>query len=99
MSGTDPGPRDHLVTQSLERDLKRLAAEEIDLLALDGAEAPDRLARHLLQEVRRELAASETSADDQAARVNSLLQASVANSTDAEVALPARLLVGIKGRS
>lgn len=99
MAATDPGPRDHIVTRSLERDLRSLDAEVIDELPLDPAEAPDRLARHAMGELRVALEGDE-SADSQAKRVNALLQAfDESDELHAEVALPARVLQGIKDRS
>jgi superfamily II DNA or RNA helicase/HKD family nuclease len=99
MSATDPGPRDHLITRSLERELL-----DVDDLArveerLDPAEAPDRLARHTMAEIRRALDGTED-ADDQACRANELLrQLDGKDAEDAEVVLPARILHGIRGRS
>ncbi len=97
--GVEPGPRDHLVTRRLERELRRLAEEEIDEASLDGAEAPERLARHVMEELRRELSADEGPSDEQARRVNALLAGAIRDSPDADVLVPARLLRGIKGRS
>lgn len=98
-SEVDPGPRDHLVTRRLERELRRFAAEVIYEAPLDGAEAPERLARHVMDELRRELAADEDPSDDQAGQVNALLAGAIRDSSDAEVPVPARILRGIKGRS
>src|SRR4051812_31015113 len=101
MAATDPGPRDHLVTRALERALNALDAEVLDQKALDSAEAPERLARHAMGELRVALD-TEESADAQAERVNDLLRAvdrDVIGELDAEVALPARVLQGIRGRS
>ena len=99
MAATDPGPRDHLITRALERDLSALDAEVVDEQPLDPAEAPDRLARHAMGELRVALD-GEDSADAQAARVNALLCGfDQPDQVDREVALPARVLQGIKGRS
>lgn len=98
-SEVDPGPRDHLVTRRVERELRRLAAEVIDAAPLDGAEAPERLARHVMDELRRELSADDDPSDDQVGRVNALLAGAIRDSADAEVPIPARILRGIKGRS
>ena len=99
MSASDPGPRDHLITIGLQRDLSELSPEIVDEQRLDPAEAPDRLARHAMGEIRAALAGEE-SADAQAERVNGLLRAlQDADSPDVEIALPARLLQGIKARS
>jgi HKD family nuclease len=99
MASTDPGPRDHLITRSLERDLSDLDAEVRDEQHLDPAEAPERLSRHAMGELKRRLDGDEP-ADAQARRVNEILrQFGGDETTDAEVALPARLLQGIKARS
>ncbi len=99
MGTTDPGPRDHLVTRALERGLKSLTSDVIDQSPLDGAEAPDRLARHVMEELRRELAAHDDSADEKAERVNALLLGVDGDSSDAHIVVPAQVLQGIKGRS
>jgi len=99
MATTDPGPRDHIVTRSLERKLGTLDEEVRIEEALDTAEASGRLARHLMEEARRELH-DDTSSDEKADRVNGLLrQLGSGSGRDAEIALPARLLQGIMGRS
>lgn len=99
MGTTEPGPRDHLVTRRLERDLNDLAPDVLDETPLDRAEAPHRLARHVMDELRRELGAEDDSADEQAGRVNDLLRGVVGDGVGADVMLPARVLQGIKGRS
>jgi hypothetical protein len=99
MGSAEPGPRDHLVTRRVVRDLRELAAELIDEAPLDAAEAPARLARHFMDELRRELADGDETSDEQAGQVNALLSGAVGTDTEAEVVLPARLLRGIKGRS
>ena len=66
MASTDPGPSDHLVTRALERELSGLAAEVSTSTPLDAAEAPDRLARHAMAELRVELLDEEEPADAQA---------------------------------
>src|SRR4051794_3836813 len=99
MAATDPGPRDHLITRALECDLSALDAEVLDEQPLDPPEASDRLARHAMGELRVALDGAE-SADAQAERVNALLRSfDQSDELDAEVALPARVLQGIKGRS
>ena len=99
MAANDPGPRDHLITLGLRRDLSELSPEIVEEERLDPAEAPDRLARHAMDELRAALAGEE-SADVQSERVNGLLRAlQDADSSDAQIALPARLLQGIKARS
>src|SRR3954451_7565754 len=94
-----PGPRDHLVTRSVERYLAALDQDLIEAQPLDAAEAPERLARHAMVELQRSLA-DDDSADAQAARVNDVLARSTnGTETGAEILLPARILLGIKGRS
>ncbi len=98
--GLKPGPRDHLITRALERLLRELGAEFRDEVALDPAEGPERLARHAMAEIARQLA-TEDSADDQAARLNGLLRL-VAEDDDwarTEVVVPATVLSGIRARS
>jgi superfamily II DNA or RNA helicase/HKD family nuclease len=99
MTPTDPGPRDHLITRALEGDLCGLEAELRDEQPLDPAEAPERLARHVMSELRRGLD-SDDPADGQARRVNDILRRFGGGAPpDVEVALPARVLRGIKARS
>lgn len=99
MSEIDPGPRDHLITRSLERALDALDPELRVEGPLDAAEAPERLARHAMDEIRRELGGDE-SADDQAQRVNALISDLAGTGfEDREVVRPPRILEGIKGRS
>ena len=96
-----PGPRDHLITRELARRLELLAAELREEVALDPAEGPERLARHAMREIARQLADDE-SADSQVGRVNALLRPFVPEPDDwegAEVVLPPRVLSGIKRRS
>lgn len=101
LEGLRPGPRDHLITRALERLLERLGDEFRQDVALDAAEGPERLARHAMAEIARQLAADED-ADTQATRVNALLRRIVADDDDwanSELVLPARVLSGIKPRS
>ncbi len=66
---------------------------------LDAAEAPERLARHAMDEIRRQLSDDEP-ADGQAARVNDVLRGLAGDDfSDGEVVRPPRVLWGIKGRS
>jgi hypothetical protein len=100
MASTDPGPRDHLITRALKRELSAVAAEALDESPLDAAEAPDRLARHAMDELRRELRVEGAAADVQARTVNEILRRFAPGAGGAaEVAVPARVLQGIKGRS
>lgn len=100
--GLKPGPRDHLITRALERLLQQLDAEFRVDAALDAAEAPERLARHAMAEIVRQLAAGDEGADIQASRLNDLLRRLVVDEDDwaeAEVVVPARVLSGIRARS
>jgi superfamily II DNA or RNA helicase/HKD family nuclease len=96
----NPGPRDHVLTRALREATAGLDPELVAEQALDPAEAPDRLARHLMAEVRRVLR-DEDSADLQAERINALLNGALppADSEAAEVVLPARILQGISERT
>ena len=96
-----PGPRDHLITRELARRLEQVAAELRADVALDPAEGPERLARHAMREIARQLVDDE-SAESQAGRLNALLRPLVVDADDweaAEVVLPPRVLSGIKRRS
>lgn len=97
MASSSPGPRDHLLTRALERDLETVDAELLSTAPLDPAEAPERLARHAGLELKRALADEERSADEQAAAVNELL--GEVTDDDAQVIVPARVLTAIRGRS
>src|SRR5690349_19503609 len=99
MDTTNPGPRDHVVTRAIARALSEVDDGLVDVQSLDAAEAPERLARHTMDELRVALD-GEKSVDRQAAQVNAILRTLDASSSpDAEVSLPARVVVGIKGRS
>jgi HKD family nuclease len=79
--------------------LTDLDAELVDEHPLDAAEAPDRLARHAMGELRVNLD-GEDSADAQAERVNAVLRTFAGgDEPDAQICLPARVLQGIKGRT
>lgn len=100
MPSTDPGPRDHLVTDPLASELSELSEDVRLEQRLDPAEAPERLARHAMEELRRGLGGDDQPSDHQAQRVNDVLrQLASGDGAPAEVALPARVLHGIKGRS
>jgi hypothetical protein len=86
----------------LERLLDELGTEFRDDVALDPAEAPERLARHAMAEIARQLGAAVETADEQVIRLNRLLRGIVPSGDDwaqAEVVVPARVLSGIKARS
>ena len=101
MTAPKPGPRDHLVTRAIERELATLGERFVDQQPLDPAEAPERLARHAAGELRRGLRAVDASADAQARTVNELLASIAGDETAGEqlVAVPARVLQGIRARS
>jgi len=99
MDDLGPGPRDHLVTERLARTLRAVPDELRVEVPLDSAEAPDRLARHAMAEIRRDLAGGDA-ADAQARQINDLLADLDGDaSVDQSVAIPARVLQGIKGVS
>ena len=102
MDPISPGPRDHLLTRALQEALSKLDPELLERAALDPAEAPERLGRHLMEEARRAFAADKgEDADRQSAMVNALLR-ELLDSEDAnkaEIVLPARILQGIRSRS
>lgn len=99
MMDLGPGPRDHLVTEGMARALRAVPDELRIETSLDATEAPDRLARHAMASIRRDLDRAEP-ADTQARRVNTLLAGLVNDGHDERtVALPARVLEGIRGRS
>ncbi len=102
MDSTAPGPRDHLITRSIERDLEQLDPELLVEDALDPAEGPSRLAHLAMREIERELAVDET-AEVQAERLNSALRRLAATAAQPrsadEVAIPPRVVYGIRGRS
>lgn len=99
MSSTDPGPRDHLITRALRHELEELEPDVRVEAPLDAAEAPERLARHAMEEIRRKLSDDEP-ADEQAARVNDILRGLGGEDLGArEVVRPPRVLQGIKARS
>lgn len=99
MTDLTPGPRDHLITRALRDALAELDVDLWDEESLDPAEAPARLARHALEIIRRELRDKED-ASEQAERLNAALQ-DIAGAPGLEdaVAVPPRVLLGIKRRS
>jgi superfamily II DNA or RNA helicase len=99
VGATEPGPRDHLITRALARALEDLSDDVVIDEPLDAAEAPERLARHAMDELRREFAGDDSS-ETQAARANQVLRdIQSGDATDEELALPPRVLHGIKARS
>ena len=99
MGAIEPGPRDHLVTRWLEEVLADLDPELLDEIRLDPAEAPERLSRHAMEVLRARID-PEGSADEQTELVNRLVE-DLASDPDPEeeIAIPARVLRGIRGRS
>jgi len=100
MESIAPGLRDHLLTRALERVLAEIDPALLVSDLLDPAEAPERLSRHLMAEVRGVLG-EEGSADAQAEDVNRLL-GQVLRREDAEaveIVVPARVLQGVRARS
>lgn len=101
MTASTPGPRDHLVTRAIERELATLGERFVDQQPLDPAEAPERLARYAAGELRRGLRAVDASTDAQAQTVNELLASIAGDEASGEqlVAVPARVLQGVRARS
>jgi HKD family nuclease len=97
MTSIQPGPRDHLISQALASVLATLDQRVRVEQALDPTEAPERLARYVMEQLRTALD-PDTPADSQASEINDLLSA-IDDSADARIALPARVLLGIKPRS
>ena len=93
-----PGRRDQLITGSVNDDLEVLDEHRVEREPLDDAEAPDRLARYVMDELRRELANGRT-APEQAAQINGLLRQLELSEPGTEVMVPPHVLVGIKGLS
>ena len=99
--GLRPGPRDHLITGALAQLLASLDADLLEDEVLDPAEGPERLARHAMREIARQLA-KDDSAEGQAAALNSILRGIVSDAADwaaTEIVMPPRVLAGIKRRS
>jgi len=92
-----PGPRDELITRRSTAKLDRLDPELRVVEELDKAETPDRLARFANDQLRQSLD-PEAAAEDQAILVNRALAELEADDVD-EVALPPRILRGIKART
>jgi len=97
MSATDPRPKDHLITRALRRELDVLAPEVRVEGPLDAAEAPERLARDVMDEIRRQPSDDE-SADGQAERVNDVLRGlGVGDFSYGDAGRPPRVLQGARG--
>ena len=89
-----------MLTRALREAIAGLDPELVSNGALDPAEAPNRLARHLMAEVRRALE-GEDDADIQAERVNALLSDALPaeESAEAQIMLPPQILQGIRERT
>ncbi len=96
MDDLTPGPRDHVVTASLQGELVALRDDQPVTKGLDSAEGPHRLARHAMLELRRYLE-TDDSAVSQTEKINRILREFDAN--DAEIVVPPRVLEGIKSIS
>jgi superfamily II DNA or RNA helicase/HKD family nuclease len=91
-----PGLRDELLTAAAGVALSSLDDELIQLMELEGAETPERFARHVGAVVRRVLEAmrdADRSAEDQALAVNEVL-AGLAD--DDVISLPPSVLTGVR---
>ncbi|UUY03860.1 DUF3427 domain-containing protein [Svornostia abyssi] len=84
----EPGVRDELLTRRLARELERLEDGRVLREALDDAEAPGRLARHLARAIERLLAGSSEQVGQLAAQLNALLAAAKADEGDGVVTPP-----------
>jgi len=89
-----PGPRDELVTDSLQKQLDSVDDKLIDAPPLDPGEAPDRLAQYARDQIRIALE-GDPSAESQVMLVNRALSLVDGEGTDS-ISLPARVLKGIK---
>ena len=98
MTELDPGLRDELITRALQQALDGVGHELVQRATLEGADAPDRLARHLAAVARRLLAdtsAADGPADAQARAVNAVVEALDGGDFDL-LAVPPELLTGIR---
>lgn len=93
----ETGPRDELITKAVSRRLSGLDPERIDASELDPSEGPERLAQHAKDHLRIVLN-EESPADEQADAVNRALSL-LEGDPDDSIALPARVLEGIKSVS
>ena len=101
MTDLRAGLRDEVLTAAARRALAELDPELVAQAALETAEAPERLARHLAAVARRlleRMSETDASAEEQARTVNwaiELLAAGEAAEEDV-VALPPDLLIGVR---
>lgn len=92
-----PGPRDHLITESIAAAIATLDSRLVEEAQLEAGEGPARFARHLMAAAERVLRSPDTSAT-QAERVNAVLAELGAERGDV-VLVPPRLLLGIRDRT
>jgi superfamily II DNA or RNA helicase/HKD family nuclease len=93
-----PGPRDQLITQRVAEALAGIDPSLLDRAALDPAEGPERLSRHLAAVIERALRELSDDAEGQANLVNEVIAAR-ASALDREaeaLALPAELWQGLR---
>ncbi len=96
MTDLRPGLRDELLTAAIRDALSQVDEELIELAALEGAEAPERLARHVGLVVRRVLERmrdEDAPAEAQALVVNELIGAL---SDEDAIRLPPSVLTGVR---
>jgi HKD family nuclease len=93
-----PGPRDHLITQRVAAKLAGVDPVVVDRAALDSAEGPARLSRHLAVVIERALHAIGDDPEVQATLVNELVAARAeSDDRQAEVLpLPPEVWYGIR---
>jgi hypothetical protein len=90
------GLRDQLITAALQQVLVGMEAERVRRDPLEDAEAPARLARYAMDEIRTVLAVGGT-AEQQAIRVNDLLRTLGVDGDGAGVSRPPEILTGVLG--
>jgi superfamily II DNA or RNA helicase/HKD family nuclease len=95
------GLRDEVLTAAARRALTDLDPELVAQTALETAEAPERLARHLAAVARRlleRMSETDASAEEQARAVNRAIELLAAGEAAEEdvVALPPDLLIGVR---
>src|SRR4051794_9776433 len=93
-----PGPRDDLVTQRIAALLAGLDRDRVDCAALDAAEAPSRLSRHLAAVFERALRDAGDDPVAQVALVNDLITARAAemDRRNEVIQLPPEVLEGVR---
>ncbi|MBI2692568.1 MAG: DUF3427 domain-containing protein [Solirubrobacterales bacterium] len=99
MESLSPGPRDELVTRRLRRVLASMDADAVVESPLGESEAPERLAIHLKNELRRILIDLDEDPAAIATLVNELLDKVPELGPEDGVEVPPAKLVGIKRKS